>query len=132
MFNITPSASARLSYIRFDENNLNIGGNSIKSDTRINNKIVNLSSNTTKMSFRVSFVTFKASLAFIQLKKTFTKTLILHHIDLDNYIQIETNVSSNVIDRILSQLTFKKDLADQAINKSNNPSNLVKALSEID
>ena len=52
-----------------------------------------------------NFLTSKAKLTFLQLRQAFTKILILYHFDREHYIQIETDVSSYVIGRILSQLT---------------------------
>ena len=53
---------------------------------KIDDKMTNLLSSIKKMSSRASFFTLKASLAFTQLKKTFTKTLILYHFDLKYHI----------------------------------------------
>ncbi len=54
------------------------------------------------MSFKASFLTFEASLAFTQLKKVFTKALILYYFDLECHIRIETNISRYTISWILS------------------------------
>ena len=42
---------------------------------------------------------------FNYLRQAFIKALILQYFDLESHIQIETNVSNYVIDRILSQLS---------------------------
>lgn len=73
-----------------------IGGN------KIDDKIANLSSNMKKISSKVGLFISKASLAFIQFRKVFNKTLILYNFDFKHYIWIEINGSSYVIDRILS------------------------------
>lgn len=57
------------------------------------------------------FLTFKAKVAFTQLKKAFIEVLILEYFDSKYYIQIETNASSYAISKILSQLT-----SDQVIS----------------
>ena len=48
----------------------------------------------------------KARLAFIKLRKAFTKALILRHFDLEYHIRIETDASSYSIGGVLSQLTL--------------------------
>lgn len=65
------------------------------------------------MSSKTDFLISKASLAFMQLKKVFTKALILYHLDLKYYIQIETDVLGYAIARVLSKLT------SQMIHKPN-------------
>ena len=52
----------------------------------IDNRLINVSSSTKKMSSESAFFTFEASLAFTQLKKTFTKALILHYFDPECHI----------------------------------------------
>ena len=56
---------------------------------------------------RASYLTLKARLAFIQLKKAFTKAPILRHFDLECYIWIKTNVSGYAISGVLCQLSLK-------------------------
>lgn len=51
------------------------------------------------------FLMLKASIAFIYLKKAFTKAPILYHFDPEQHIQIETNVSRFSIGEIFCQLT---------------------------
>lgn len=70
------------------------------------------------------FFTFKASLVLVQLKKIFTKSLILYYFDLKGYIYIRINIFSYIIGQIPSQLITKKDLASQVIYKTNNQLNL--------
>ncbi len=98
---------------------LDIDGNSDIDGSKIDNKIVNLSNNIKKMSFRARFFTSKASLVFTQLKKTFTKALILYYFNLVHYIQSKTNTLDYIINGILCQLTTKRKLADQVIYKIN-------------
>ena len=52
------------------------------------------------------YLTLNARQAFTQLKQVFTKASILRHFDLEYHIQIETDVSSYAINRVLSQLTL--------------------------
>lgn len=53
----------------------------------------------------LSFFTPKARQAFTNLRQAFIEILILHSFDLNCHICIKINVSSYVIDKILSQLT---------------------------
>ena len=53
----------------------------------------------------MGYLSPEARLAFVQLKKTFTKGLILQHFDLECHIWIKTNASGYVISGVLSQLT---------------------------
>ena len=55
---------------------------------------------------RAGYLTTKARLAFIQLRKLFTKALILQHFDLECHIWIKTNASGYTIGGVLSQLTL--------------------------
>ena len=50
------------------------------------------------------YLTPKARLTFIKLRKAFTKAPILQHFDLECYIRIETDVSGYSINKALSQL----------------------------
>ena len=50
---------------------------------------------------------------FNQLRQAFTKAPILQHFDLKCHIRIETDASSYVIERVLSQLTFDHLTFDQ-------------------
>lgn len=59
----------------------------------------------------------------------FTKVPILHHFNLEHYIQMKTYASGYTIGRILSQLTTKKGLAGQITYKTKNLS--INLLSEI-
>lgn len=58
-------------------------------------------------SFETRFFTFEAKIAFIRLKKAFTKALILYYFDPKYHIQIEINGSSFAISGIFSQLTSR-------------------------
>lgn len=99
---IIPLTLIKSSYTRSNENKLNKTDDSNMDNGKINNKIANLSKSTKKISFRVGFLAFKASLTFIQLRKRFTKALILYYIDLEYYIQSEINVLSYTIDEVLN------------------------------
>ena len=48
----------------------------------------------------------KARLVFTQLRKTFTKAIILGYFNLECHIRIKTNVSNYAISSVLSQLTL--------------------------
>ena len=62
---------------------------------------------TSKNSNRaMGYLTSKARLAFTQLKKAFTKALILWHFDLECHIRIKTDASNYAIGGVLSQLTL--------------------------
>lgn len=53
------------------------------------------------MSFKTSFLSSKARLAFTQLRKIFIKISILYYFNLEYHIQIETNISSYTIYKVL-------------------------------
>ena len=60
-----------------------------------------------KNSNRVTgYLTPKARLAFIKLRKAFTKALIFRHFDLKCHIRIKTDALSYAINGVLSQLTL--------------------------
>ena len=59
-----------------------------------------------KNSNRAGYLTPKARLAFIQLRKVFTKASILQHFNSKCHIRIEIDASGYAIGRILSQLTL--------------------------
>lgn len=68
------------------KNLLNTGGSSSDNNVnsvKVNDKIVNLLNSVKKMSSRVDFFIFKASLTFTQLMKVFIKALILYYFDLE-------------------------------------------------
>ena len=70
-----------------------------------------------------NFLTLDAKKAFNHLRLAFIKALILQHFDLESYIQIETDVSSYAIGRVLSQLNLDSnaspnDPKDSNLNKS--------------
>lgn len=79
-------ALARPSYTKTNKNKANTDNYGIVGSDKINNKIANLSNSIKKMSSRVGFFTSKASLIFIQLRKVFTKALILYYFDLEHHI----------------------------------------------
>ena len=120
---------AWLAYIKTNENELGINDNSSIGGGRIDNRITNLSSSTKKMSFKMGFFIYKASLAFIRLKKAFIKALILYYFDLERHIRMVTDGLSYAISEVLSQLTTKKGLASQKTYKINNQ--LINLLSKI-
>lgn len=79
-------ALVQLGHIRVNRNVFDINDNSNINSNKINNKIVNLSNNIKKMSYKAGFFIFKASLVFTQLRKTFIKALILYYFNLVYYI----------------------------------------------
>ena len=97
---ITTLVPARPACTKADKNELGISGGGSISSSMIDDKMVNLSSSIRKISFRVSFLILKASLAFIWLRKTFIEVLILHYFDLKHHIQMETNILSYAIGRM--------------------------------
>lgn len=56
--------------------------------------------------FKTRFFTFRAKLAFAELRQAFYIALILSFFDQEGPIWINTNVSGYAISKILSQLTF--------------------------
>ena len=60
---------------------------------------------TSKNLNKAGRLTSNARIAFIQLRKAFTKAPILQYFDLKCHIRIETDVSGYVISGVLSQLT---------------------------
>ena len=54
----------------------------------------------------MGYLTAKARLAFIQLRKAFTKASIFQHFDLECHIWIEIDMSGYAIVGVLSQLTL--------------------------
>ena len=52
-----------------------------------------------------TYMTFKAKLAFLQLREAFIKFPIVHYFDPERYIQIKIDSSCYAIVGILSQLT---------------------------
>ena len=52
------------------------------------------------------YLTLKARLAFIKLRKAFTKAPIFQHFDLECHIWIETDASGYAIGGVLSQITL--------------------------
>ena len=87
---MTPLTPARPICIRANEIKLDIDDDGSIDNNRIHDKITNLSSFIKKISSGIGFFTFKASLVFIKLRKTFIKALILYHLDLKYYVLIET------------------------------------------
>lgn len=56
-------------------------------------------------SSKTDFLIPKAQIGFIQLRKVFTKALILHHLDPERHIQNDTDVFGYAIGGVLSQMT---------------------------
>ena len=120
MLKITaPSVLARPVCTRVNENELDKNNSGGIGGDKINDKMVILSSYTKKMSSGAGFFTFKVSLAFTQLRKAFTKALILYYFDPKHHIQIKTDVLGYIIDEMLSQLTIKKGLSGPVTHKTN-------------
>ena len=88
--------------------------NKIVSDSggRANETVMNLSKNNKSRNSthmpniraikKPIFLTFNTKKVFNYLGQAFIKALILQYFDLESYIRIETNVSSYIIDRVLS------------------------------
>ena len=55
---------------------------------------------------RAGYLTWKARLAFTQLRKAFTEALIVRYFDPRCHIRIETDVLGYAISKVLSQLTL--------------------------
>lgn len=83
---MAPLAQARSACTRTNKNKFGIDSGSGISSGKIDNKIANLSNYIKKMSFEKDFHIFKASSTFTQLKKVFTKALILYLFDLERHI----------------------------------------------
>lgn len=83
---MTLSISGWLSHTKSNKNGLDKDGGSGIGGGRIGDRIANLSSTIKKMSSKAGFFTFQASLAFIQLRKIFNETPILHYFDLEHHI----------------------------------------------
>ena len=59
-----------------------------------------------KKILRSEFFTPRARLAFTKFRQAFVKALIFYHFDPKCYIRVETDASSYIIGRVLSQLTL--------------------------
>lgn len=81
-----PLTLARPFYTKANRNEFNINGGSSISSGSIDDRIINLSNCIKKISFKIGFLIFKASLANIQLKKPFIKAPILYYFDPKYYI----------------------------------------------
>ena len=69
-------------------------------------------------SYETDFLTTGAKKAFINLQKTFTKTLILRHFDPDRHIRMETNALGYAISRVLSQMTLGQHFSNYVTHKN--------------
>ena len=100
----------------------------VDSGDRANGIIGNLSKNKkSKKSTHVpnigaiaerNFLTLNAKKAFNYLWLAFIKAPILQHFNLKSHIQIQTNASSYIIGRVLSQLNLNSDVLLNNSNKS--------------
>lgn len=72
--------------------------------------------------FGADFLTSRAKKAFIYLQNTFTKALILHYVDTERHICIETDISGYAIDGVLSQITSDQHFSDNVTHKDSNSS----------
>ena len=80
---------------------------SISSGGHCKDKTVKRSPPTSKNSNGTTgYLTPKARLTLIKLRKAFTKALILQHFDPECHIRIETDASGYAIGGVLSQLTL--------------------------
>lgn len=68
---------------------------------------INMVGNARVSVFRTGFLTPKARLIFAKMRQAFNITLILHCLNLEYYICIETDASDYAIKGILSQLILK-------------------------
>ena len=75
-------------------------------DDKVRKKVQNLSKSKKSSKFKktigLNFLTFGARLAFTELRQTFVKALVVHHFDLEWYIQVEMDVSGYAIGGVLS------------------------------
>ena len=72
--------------IRANKNGFGMDDGGSVRDNKINDRMVNLSNFIKKISAKMGFLIPKASLAFISLKKAFTKSLILYYFDPKRHI----------------------------------------------
>lgn len=117
---IVLSTFARPAHRKVNETKIYTDNSNNKDNNKINEKITNFSFNIKKRSSRISFFIFKTILAFIWLIEIFIKAFILYYFDWKYHIQIKINISSDIIDKVLNQLTFETSLATWMTYKSNN------------
>ncbi len=79
-----------------------------------------LKANFAKVNSRTDFLTFEAKKAFIYLRKTFIEAPILRHIDLEYYIQIETDALEYAIGGVPSQMTSDQYSSSHVTHKDPN------------
>ena len=85
-----------------------IGGGKVDDKVRKKGQKTSKSKKSSKSKKTVgssNFLTFKARLAFTELRQTFVKAPILHHFDPERHIRVETDTSGYAIGGVLSQLT---------------------------
>ena len=109
---------------KFRANNNKIVGIS----SRANEMVINSSKNNTSRKLTCMpnigatresiFVALNTKKTFNHLRLAFKKASILWYFDLKSYIQIETDVSGYVIDRVLSQLNLDSNKLPNDLNKS--------------
>ncbi len=79
-----------------------------------------LKANFARVNSEMDFLTPKTKKAFIHLRKTFTKALILRHFDSECHIRIETDGLGYTISGILSQMTSDQHFSGHVICKDPN------------
>ena len=110
----------RNSRYKFDGNK--IGGTEVDGeDNKVGKKSQKMSKSKNLSKFKKTerssdFLTPRAKLAFNKLRQAFVKAPILHHFDLERYIQIETNASSYAIGGVLSRLIFDQVTLESKLN----------------
>ena len=88
-------------------NNVEVDGSEVKVDeVRKKGQKMSKSKNLSKAKKKVGsdFLTFGAKLAFIKLRQTFCKALIIYHFYPERLIRIETDVSGYAVGGVFSQL----------------------------
>ena len=95
----------------------------VSSDSRGNKTIINLFKNLTCMPNiraikKLIFLIFNLKKIFNYLRQAFIKVLIFQYFDLESHIQIETNISSSIISRLLSKFNLNSDTLQSNLNKS--------------
>ena len=84
-------------------NKVEVDGGEVEVD-EVGKKVQNLSKSK-KIVRSSDFLTFGAKIAFTKLRQIFLKAPILHHLDPERHIRIETDISGYTIGGVLSQLT---------------------------
>ena len=92
---------------RADDNEIVSNGGSSETVRNSSKKLTHMPN--IKATGESNFLTPDAKKTFNHLWLVFIKAPILLHFDLENHIQIETDISGYAIDRVLSQLNFDSD-----------------------